>query len=95
MNPINAHVELEIKPVMMEMEEVSPEIVLEVDDYIGGSGGSPPNYYEGEYDVIPKATEQKLLTKHKTMRDDVTVAEIPVHEFSNDSGTTIVIGGIL
>lgn len=94
MNPIEAHVELDIKPVLMEMEE-PPEIVLEVEDYIGGSGGVPPDYYEGEYEVIPKTVEQKLDTKQKTMREDVMVEKIPVHEFSNDSGTTIVIGGIL
>lgn len=94
MNPIEAHVELDIKPVYMEMEEPT-EIILEVEDYIGGGGGAPPDYYEGEYEIIPKTVEQKLDTKQKTMREDVTVAEIPVHEFSNDSGTTIVIGGIL
>lgn len=79
--------------IYMEIKE-PPEIVLEVEDYIG-SGGAPPDYYEGEYNVIPKTAEQKLDTKQKTMRSDVTVEKIPVHEFSNDSGTTIVIGGIL
>lgn len=94
MKPLDIHVELEVKPIFMEMEE-PPEIVLEIEDYVGGHGGAPPDYYEGEYEVIPKVKEQSLATKQKTMRKDVKVAEIPLHEFSNEFGTTVVIGGIL
>lgn len=92
MNPMEAHIEPEANQISIEMEDL-PEIVLEVSDYIGGIGGA--DYYDGEYEVIPKAEEQSLATKGKTMRKDVTVAEIPFHEFSNNFGTTAVIGGIL
>ena len=47
--------------------------------------------YEGPYLVIPKTSEQVLETKHKNMRDDVTVTEIPYAETSNVYGTTVVI----
>lgn len=92
MNPLEAYIEPEVNQISIEMEDL-PEIVLEVSDYIGGIGEA--DYYDGEYEVIPKTEEQNLATKGKTMRKDVMVEKIPVHEFSNDSGTTIVIGGIL
>ena len=47
--------------------------------------------YEGPYLVIPKTIDQVLATKNKTMRDDVTVTEIPYAETSNIHGTTVVI----
>lgn len=47
--------------------------------------------YEGEYTVIPKRREQVLATKHKSMRDDVTVTEIPYAETSNPYGSTYII----
>lgn len=96
MNPIEAYIELEERSIVMELEEEIPEIILEVEDYIGGTGSAPPDYYEGEYEVVPKISPQILWTKHKTMERDVSVAEIPFHEFSNEyGGTTAVIGGIL
>lgn len=70
-------------------------ISIEVEEYIGCIDESPRDYYEGEYNIVPKVEEQKLATRNKEMKHDVTVEKIPVHEFSNDSGTTIVIGGIL
>ena len=49
--------------------------------------------YEGPYEVTPRLTEQVLETIHKTMRDDVTVHEIPVVMTSNVyGGKTVVIG---
>ncbi len=96
MKPIGVHVELEARQIVMELEEEIPEIVLEVEDYIGGTGATPPDYYDGEYEVVPKTSPQVLGTKHKTMERDVSVAEIPFHEFSNEyGGMTAVIGGIL
>lgn len=42
------------------------------------------DYYEGPYEVTPKAHEETILaTKHKAMTDDVTVLEIPYWETSN------------
>ena len=50
--------------------------------------------YSGAYTVVPKVSEQWLLTKDKVMRDDVNVKEIPYHEVSNPvGGTTVTIGG--
>ena len=49
--------------------------------------------YEGEYDVIPKVSEQILPTEKKLMSKDVTIKEIPYFEVSNSSGgNTVFIG---
>ena len=54
-----------------------------------GTGGE---MYNGEYTVTPSAHNNIVLeTKHKTMRDDVTVLEIPYYETSNILGTTVYI----
>ena len=47
--------------------------------------------YEGEYVVIPKRRDIVLDTRNKTMRDDVTVKEVPYAETSNQYGTTYII----
>lgn len=94
MNSLNAHIDAELIPVTIGVDEDEVDITLEIEDYIG-SGGSPPEYYEGEYVIIPKTDQQFLSTANKSMKSDLTVEQIPIHEFSNDSGTTIVIGGIL
>ena len=47
-------------------------------------GGGPP--YEGEYDVTPKIEEQKLETKNKTMKEDVTIFAIPYSSVTNPEG---------
>lgn len=49
--------------------------------------------YEGEYSVTPSSAVQTLETRGKTMREDVTVLAIPYFETSNESGTTVYIGG--
>ena len=52
---------------------------------------APP--YEGEYDVIPKVSEQTLPTANKLLSNDVTIKEIPYFEVSNSSGgNTVFIG---
>lgn len=56
-----------------------------------GQGGELP-WYSGSYVVIPKFEDQELDTDHKSMRADVIVKEIPVHEISNECGYTLVIG---
>lgn len=70
-------------------------IELEVRDYIGTYTPEGIETYEGDYTVIPKITEQEMQTKNKMMKDNITVQQIPFHEFSNEAGTTVVIGGIL
>ena len=47
--------------------------------------------FEGPYVVIPKVVDQTLPTKHKVMRDDVLVTEIPYAETTNIHGTTVTI----
>lgn len=48
-------------------------------------------YYQGEYVVTPKMFEGTvLLTKDKTMVDDVTVLEVPFYEVTNETGGTTV-----
>ena len=54
---------------------------------------APP--YLGEYEVIPKFTEEVLETKNKLMKDNVVVYPIEVARVSNPSGgTTVYIGGM-
>ena len=60
------------------------DILLEASLDIG-SGGRLPNY-TGDYTVIPKVYEQTLVTKNKSMTDDVTVEAVPYAEVSNPSG---------
>lgn len=69
-------------------------IDIEVQEGVGGGGGELP-YYTGNYEVVPKVTEQKLPTAKKSMAKDVTVLEIPFEEVHNITGTTVTIGGIL
>lgn len=46
--------------------------------------------YEGVYDITPKVVEQRMETKDKLMRDDVTIKSIPFFNVSNTSGGTTV-----
>ena len=53
-----------------------------------------PDAYAGPYTVTPRFVSQTLETEHKSMTDDVTVLEIPVHRVSNEAGgVTVSIGG--
>lgn len=58
-------------------------------------GGDDYDFYEGSYNLVPKLVSQDIETKDKVMQDNVTVAGIPLHEVSNETGTTVVIGGIM
>lgn len=79
----------------LQIEKQTIPIELEVKDYIGTYTPDGIETYEGDYAVIPKVSQQEMETKNKMMKDNVTIGQIPFHEFSNDSGTTAVIGGIL
>lgn len=79
----------------LQIEKQTIPIVLEVKDYIGTYTPEGMETYEGDYTVIPKVSEQELQTKNKMMKENVTIEQIPFHEFSNETGTTVVIGGIL
>lgn len=53
----------------------------------------PTNEYTGEYEVTPRLYLQTLATNGKSMRNDVTVYEIPVVSTTNPhGGQTILIG---
>lgn len=53
----------------------------------------PANQYAGEYEVTPRLYLQTLATNGKSMRNDVTVYEIPVVSTTNPhGGQTILIG---
>ena len=43
-------------------------------------------WYEGPYEVIPRAMRQILETNQKSMNDDVNVTEIPYSSVENQSG---------
>lgn len=79
----------------LQIEKQTIPIVLEVKDYIGTYTPEGIEQYEGDYTVTPKVSEQELQTKNKMMKENVTIEQIPFHEFSNETGTTVVIGGIL
>ena len=64
--------------------QVAPAVTVGID-----GGGDP---YEGEYVVTPRVEGQVLLTKDKTMQDDLTVKGIPYYEMDNQNGTTVYIG---
>lgn len=52
-----------------------------------------PEPYTGNYNVIPTFDVQKLFTKNKSMRDDVTIQSIPLSEVTNpQNGITVTIG---
>ena len=71
----------------LEIRRPNPELVLSI-----GTRQSA-DYYDGPYDVVPKAWENQVLhTREKTMRRNVHVAEIPYYETSNPSGKTVYIG---
>ena len=60
----------------------------------GLPGHSAPSY-SGEYEVIPRATEQRLPTRDQQLARDILVHAIPYHEVENtERGTTAIIGGI-
>lgn len=51
-------------------------------------------FYEGDYTVVPKVTQQVLSTENKVMKDDVMILEIPYYATSNLTGDTVYIGGV-
>lgn len=49
---------------------------------------APP--YEGDYEVTPKVSEQKLPTAMKLLEEDVTIKSIPFFNVGNTSGGSTV-----
>ena len=61
------------------------DVEFEIGTIIHEGGGGIP--YEGPYEVTPKAYDiQTLLTKNKSMRDNVTVDKVPYQAVSNEYG---------
>lgn len=79
------------KIIPMHIEELDKRIEMKIEITSGGSGDRLPDY-KGAYSVTPKTTEIKLPTKNKSMRDDVTVFQVPYSEVPNTDGTTVIIG---
>lgn len=53
-------------------------------------------YFNGDYEVIPKIKSQSLETKDKLMSKDVLIKSIPYYEVSNlQGGNTVYIGSDL
>lgn len=60
---------------------------------IDQGGGSSYPFYDGEYEVIPKAFQDTTLeTSGKVLTQNVHVTEIPYWETSNPTGETVYIG---
>lgn len=59
-----------------------------------GTGETAPTY-DGNYDVVPLAFKETVLsTKNKKLTEDIVVKEIPYYETSNPSGgNTVYIAG--
>ena len=60
---------------------------------VGYAQTKPLPYYEGEYVITPKFTEQVLETKQRSMSDDVTVEKITTLEVDNEAGGVTYIFG--
>ena len=76
----------------VDVEVQSEQIPIEITVDAGIGGGKLP-IYEGDYEVTPRKVEQILLTKNKSMSDNVTVFSIPYAEVSNiGGGLTATIG---
>lgn len=69
------------------------ETELESIVVIQGNGAELPDY-KGKYEITPGIEKQVLQTKNRSMRDNVTIKEIPTYAVSNSEGTTFIIGGI-
>lgn len=52
-------------------------------------------FFDGEYEIIPKVETQILETEGKIMEENLMIKEIPYYEVSNSSGYTVYIGGDL
>lgn len=60
---------------------------------IGTAQTKPLPYYEGEYVITPKFTDQVLETKQRSMSDDVTIEKITTLEVDNEAGGVTYIFG--
>ena len=60
---------------------------------VGAAVEHRPDWWDGEYDVVPDVDGKTLPVSGKTMREDVEVLAIPFAEVGNEAGgTTVTIG---
>lgn len=71
----------------------SPAVAVDIGPAVLG-GGSMVQYFEGPYTITPQAVDQHLLTRNKTMTDNLTVRMVQKFSTANEAGgRTINIGG--
>ena len=86
--------------IMVELGLITPDIRIGVDQTIPDikikmeSGGEALPTYIGETSVTPLAWQTQILeTANKTLRDNITILEIPYSSVSNpQDGRTVYIG---
>lgn len=86
--------------IMVELGLITPDIRIGVDQTIPNieikmeSGGEALPTYTGEISVTPLAWQTQILeTANKTLRDNITILEIPYSSVSNpQDGRTVYIG---
>lgn len=74
----------------MEAPVITPTLSLDVELELGTIIEKSSEIYDGPYEIKPKHNEQILNTKDKTLKDDLTVEEIPYSEVTNPQGGTTV-----
>ena len=80
-------------PFDMCFEEISRDFCTDFSGELRLNGVDDIATYVGNYEVTPKATEQRLDTKNKRMTKNLTIHKIPYIEVSNPTGgSTVYIG---
>ena len=81
--PIKADFALQKSIFQTDFESASKIVI--VDD---------TEHYNGDYEIIPKSTDQIMQTRSKIMDYDVTIRKVPYFETGNEQGgNTVYIGG--
>ena len=75
--------------IQIGVDRTTPDIKIEIEP-----GGEALPSYTGETSVTPLAWQTQILeTANKTLRDDITILEIPYSSVSNpQDGRTVYIG---
>ena len=75
--------------IQIGVDRTTPDIKIEIKP-----GGEALPTYTGEISVTPLAWQTQILgTANKTLRDDITILEIPYSSVSNpQDGRTVYIG---
>lgn len=88
---LDIQIELGIKTpdIRIGIDRTTPDIKIEIKP-----GGEAFPTYTGETSITPLAWQTQILeTTNKTLRDDITILEIPYSSVSNpQDGRTVYIG---